>query len=92
VTPENNLGPCERFTVLESRQSENPAPCEVCDHPEVAHENAGRRTLSGGEIEELRRRIIIERFEQRQEEHGGNDAVVLPAMSANGDPELHDGS
>lgn len=89
MSPENSLGPCERFTVLESRKSENPSPCEVCDHPEVAHESVGRRTMSGGEIEELRRQIIIERFEQLQQEREKNDGPAFPKMSANGDPELH---
>lgn len=90
MNPENNLGPCEQFTVLESRQTGNPSPCEVCDHPEVAHANAGRRTLSGGQIEELRRRIIVERFEKLQDERGRDEGMVLPAMSTNGDPQVHD--
>jgi len=88
VTPESHLGPCERFTLLESNQGEHVAQCEVCDHPESAHESAGRRTLSGGQIEELRRRILIERFDQQQAERQ-RSVPPSPSISANGDPEFH---
>lgn len=60
--PESKLPPCERFTVLDTRKGGN-LQCDVCDQLEGAHQNAGRRTMSGGQIEELRRRIIVERFE-----------------------------
>lgn len=46
------------------------------------------RVLSGGEIETLRKRILIERFERRQK-----DAQRTPdpmnEVRSNGDPEIH---
>ncbi len=62
------LPPCERFTVLDWRPSGGPSQCDVCDQPEAAHGQPGRRTLSGGEIEELRRRMIVERHDRREAE------------------------
>ena len=59
--------PCERFTVLDSRRIES-SQCDVCDHLEASHESPGRRVLSGGEVEELRRRMLVERYELREEE------------------------
>jgi hypothetical protein len=70
---ENSMKPCERFAVLESRGSTSLSRCDVCDHSEAAHENPGHRTLSGGEIEELRRRMLIENFESREAESQGAD-------------------
>ncbi len=70
MTHENSLGPCERFTVLASRTNQTLSQCDVCDHIESSHENPGRRILSGGEIEELRRRILVATFEKREEERG----------------------
>ena len=60
--------PCERFTVLDWRPGEDIAKCDVCDHVESAHENPGRRRLSGGEIEAERRRLIEVNFENQQAE------------------------
>jgi hypothetical protein len=88
VTQESGLGPCEQFTVLDSRRNKNPSQCEVCDHPEAAHGSVGRRTLSGGEIEELRRRIIIERFERQQDERPRSNGSPSDMISTNGDPEM----
>lgn len=73
MTGKNGLPPCERFTVLESRKSQTVPQCDVCDQVEAAHENLGRRILSGGEIEALRRRMIVETYEKREEERRGND-------------------
>jgi len=67
MTDESSLPPCERFTALEWRKGEKPE-CDVCDHLEASHKNAGRRTMSGGEIEELRRRILVERHDLREQE------------------------
>lgn len=60
--------PCEQFTVVDSRKNKKWPQCDVCDQHESAHEAPGRRVLSGGEIEALRRRIIIERFDLREKE------------------------
>jgi hypothetical protein len=65
--------PCERFTVLESRRSESLSQCDVCDHPEAAHETPGRRILSGGEIEALRRRMIVETHDKLEERRQRSD-------------------
>lgn len=60
--------PCERFTVLEWRPAESASRCDVCDQAEGAHEQLGRRTASGAEIEELRRRMLMERHDKREAE------------------------
>ena len=72
MTRENSLPPCERFTVLEWRKSEK-AQCDVCDQLEAEHENLGRRILSGAEIEALRRRMLVERYDMREGERQPND-------------------
>ena len=89
MNPESNVGPCELFTLLASSQLQNVTQCEVCDHPESAHQSAGRRALSGGEIEELRRRIIVQRFEQLQEDREEGEGPSFPGMSMNGNSEAH---
>ena len=68
--------PCERFTILDWRPGEDIVKCDVCDHVESAHENAGRRRLSGGEIEAERRRLIEQNFERQEAERrqGGGEA------------------
>ncbi|MEO7038496.1 MAG: hypothetical protein ABI186_00525 [Candidatus Elarobacter sp.] len=63
MTRDVSLPPCERFTVLDSRGGETVSQCDVCDEYEVAHPDVGRRTLSGGEVEELRRRMIIAAYD-----------------------------
>ena len=57
---------CELFTVLESRQDPQLSRCDVCDQSERAHPKPGRRTLSGGQIEELRRQMLIAIHEKRE--------------------------
>jgi len=76
VTPESSLGPCERFTVLESRSSEPLSQCEVCDHPEAAHDTPGRRIVSGGDIEALRRRMIEETHDKLEERRQRSDGAT----------------
>lgn len=88
MTHESGLGPCQRFTVLESRRRES-VQCEVCEHVEAAHESAGRRTLSGAQIEELRRRILIERYDRLEDERRRGANPANAEISANGNPELH---
>jgi hypothetical protein len=79
----SNLQPCERFTVLESRQAHTLLRCDVCDHQEDVHPGSGRRVLSGGEVEELRRRRLIATFERTQEERRRIEPDV---PSPNGNP------
>ena len=62
MTPES-LPACERVTVLDWRQSAH-SQCDVCDRPGSEHPASGRRTLSGEEVEALRRTMIIERSDQ----------------------------
>jgi hypothetical protein len=87
--PDDALQPCERFTVLASHPGRNVTACDVCDHPEEAHANSGRRTLSGAQIEALRREILIKRFDRREQEFRRNDVAAGP-VNTNGDPVLHD--
>lgn len=82
MTQENeNLQPCERFTLLESRRNQNLLRCDVCDHIEESHADAGRRVLTGEEVEELRRRRLIASFEKMQEERRRQEP---PVPSENG--------
>lgn len=83
MTQEDGLQPCERFAVLESRQGRELSRCDVCDHIEEAHQAPGRRVLSGGEIEELRRRRLIATFEKTQDERRQREPDV---PSPNGNP------
>jgi hypothetical protein len=62
---EQAFPPCECFAVLDIRRPEV-SRCDVCDHVESAHAMPGRRVLSGGEIEALRRRLLIERYAARE--------------------------
>jgi hypothetical protein len=73
MTSKNGLPPCERFTVLDSRQGEV-SRCDVCEQLETAHASLGRRILSGGEIEELRRRMLVELYEKREAEDRRSDS------------------
>lgn len=82
------LGPCDCFTVLETRKGENVPQCEVCDHIKAEHANAEIRVLTGGEIEALRRRVLIERYERRQQELPRKPDPTTE-VRADGDPELH---
>ncbi len=81
------LGPCERFTVLESRTVQTPN-CEVCDHIAAVHASEETRVLTGGEIEALRKRILIERYERRQQEQP-RPPDPTNEVRTNGDPEAH---
>ena len=79
MSGEGALPPCDQFTVVASRPSERLTRCDVCDQAEEVHPSPGRRTLTGAEIEELRRRMLIERFdEQEQQRHQkeGNGEVI----------------
>ena len=90
------MEPCERFAVLDSRADENIAKCDVCDHLESAHENAGHRRLSGAEIEAQRRRLIEEMYEKQQAAgRGGAAGGIAPDTAAhvpgtNGEPTATD--
>jgi hypothetical protein len=88
VSADNGLGPCDCFTVLESSKSPDVSQCEVCDHIQAEHAGTGIRVLTGGEIEALRRRILIERYERRQRERP-RKADPSAEVRTNGDPELH---
>lgn len=79
-----DLQPCERFTLLESRRSQNVLRCDVCDHIADAHADSGRRVLTGEEVEEIRRRRLIARFEKMKEERR---ALEPPVPSENGNAQ-----
>ena len=59
---ENTMPPCDQFTALATRRGEPPT-CDVCGQPEADHQRPGRRTMTGGEVEALRRRMLMERYE-----------------------------
>jgi hypothetical protein len=86
MSTEGGLGPCDCFTVLGTSKNENVRECEVCDHLASEHASAGKRVMSGGEVEALRRRILIERYEQRQQERPRKSDPVTE-VRPNGDPE-----
>jgi len=67
-TSENKLPPCELFSVLDWRKSQTRLQCDVCDRPEAEHQTPGRRTLSGAEIEDRRRRMLVAMYEKLEEE------------------------
>ncbi len=81
------LGPCECFAILQSR-TEPAVQCEVCDHIAAVHPSAATRVLSGGAIEEERKRILIERFERREQEVP-RPPDPMSEVRTNGDPEVH---
>lgn len=60
---------CELFTVLESRQDPNISRCDVCDQSERAHSKPGRRVVTGGEMESLRKQMLIAIHERREAEN-----------------------
>jgi hypothetical protein len=88
VSSDDQLGPCDCFTVLETHKGQNVQQCEVCDHLQAEHEGTGIRISTGGEIEALRRRILIERYERRQQEDPRKPDPTSE-LRTNGDPELH---
>jgi hypothetical protein len=88
VSAEDNLGPCDCFTVLDSRRGRQAVECDVCDHIQGEHAGSGIRVLTGGEIEALRRRILMERYERRQQEPARKPDPASE-IRPDGDPELH---
>lgn len=67
---------CDQFTVLATRPNPAISRCDVCDQGENVHASPGRRVASGGEIEALRRQMLIAIHERQQGER--------PAHSHNG--------
>jgi hypothetical protein len=57
------MPPCDQFTALATRRGE-PSDCDVCAQPEAGHEKPGRRTMTGGEVEALRRQMLMELYEK----------------------------
>ncbi|MGH7754724.1 MAG: hypothetical protein ACREM8_00365 [Vulcanimicrobiaceae bacterium] len=72
--------------MVDSRASAAPSECDVCDQPEAVHPSPGRRILSGAEVEELRRQVLIERFNLRAQEQTSGDGQP----SVNGQPSSGD--
>ena len=62
------MPPCERFTVLDWRESDRLARCDVCDQVEEDHDSPGRRRLSGAQIEELRRQMLMRTYAKQEED------------------------
>ena len=59
---------CECFAILDWRKSENLARCDVCDQLEEAHEQPGHRRLSGAQVEEARKQLLMAEFERQEAE------------------------
>jgi hypothetical protein len=79
---ENTGATCDLFTILDWRESDRLLRCDVCDQAEEAHSQAGRRRLSGGEIEELRKRMLMETFTKQEEERRRKDGNGEPSAPA----------
>lgn len=60
---QNATPACDQFTALDTRRVE-PSRCDVCGQPEGDHEKPGRRTVTGAEVEALRRRMLMELYEK----------------------------
>jgi hypothetical protein len=79
---ENAGGACDVFTILDWRESDRLLRCDVCDQAEGSHPQSGRRRLSGAEIEELRKQILMSTFEKQEEgrrRKEGNGEPSAPA-------------
>lgn len=75
MQPPASMPPCDQFTILSSRETDRLSRCDVCDLAEDAHPTRGRRKLTGGEIEEIRRRLLIatyDKLEEAQRKKEGN--------------------
>ena len=59
---------CDRFTILESREGDRLARCDVCDQVEEDHDTKGRRRMTGGQIEELRRKMLMMTYSKQEED------------------------
>ena len=75
---ENSLPACDCFTILETRTNFVPSVCDVCERAQDDHQTTERRRLSGTQIEELRKRLIIQRYEQMQERREQHEANGTP--------------
>lgn len=65
---------CEIFTILDSREGDRLARCDVCDRVEEDHESRGRRRLTGGQIEELRRQMLMTTYAKQEEDRKRHQA------------------
>ena len=57
---------CDQFSVLASRENQDISRCDVCDQGQSAHSTPGRRVVSGGEMESLRKEMLIAIHERRE--------------------------
>jgi hypothetical protein len=57
---------CDQFSVLASRENQDISRCDVCDQGQSAHSTPGRRVVSGGEMESLRKQMLIAIHERRE--------------------------
>lgn len=76
------MGACDLFTILDWRESDRLLRCDVCDQAEAAHPEPGRRRRTGGEIEELRKQLIIATYAKQEElarRKEGNGEPAAPA-------------
>lgn len=79
---ENASFACDMFSILEWRESDRLLRCDVCDQAEQVHPQSGRRRISGAEMEELRKRLLMMTYERQEEtsrRKEGNGEPSAPA-------------
>jgi hypothetical protein len=69
-----NSPSCECFTILDWRKSERLARCDVCDQLEEAHGQPGHRRLSGAQVEEARRKLLMAEFDRQEGERARRES------------------
>ncbi|MGH7662286.1 MAG: hypothetical protein ACRENA_15370 [Vulcanimicrobiaceae bacterium] len=79
---ESSSGACDVFTILDWRESDRLLRCDVCDQAEASHPQSGRRRLSGSQIEEMRKRMIMATFEQQEEDRRRKESNGEPKAPA----------
>ena len=79
---ENANVPCDMFTILEWRESDRLLRCDVCDQAEEVHPQPGRRRVSGAEMEELRKRLLMMTFERQEEASRRKESNGEPSAPA----------
>jgi hypothetical protein len=77
-----SAGACDLFTILDWRESDRLLRCDVCDQAEEAHPQSGRRRLSGGEIEELRKQLLMSTFAKQEEDRRRKEGNGEPGAPA----------
>lgn len=75
-------GACDVFTILDWRESDRLLRCDVCDQSEASHPQSGRRRLSGAQIEELRKQMLMATFAKQEEDRRRKEGNGEPSAPA----------